>query len=62
MELETQCAGLHKANRRLKEEMDRLQENAEMSRDRENFVHNELSKAILQVYSICYYNWSVLIV
>lgn len=29
--------------------MDRLQENMEMSRDRENFVHNELSKAILKV-------------
>lgn len=49
MELESQCTGLHKVNRKLKEEMDRLQENMEMSRDRENFVHNELSKAILKV-------------
>lgn len=49
VELESQCTGLHKVNRKLKEEMDRLQENMEMSRDRENFVHNELSKAILKV-------------
>ena len=49
MELESQCTGLHKVNRRLKEQLDRLQENIELSRDRENFVHNELSKAVLQV-------------
>lgn len=52
MELESQCTGLHKANRKLKEELDRLQENMEISRDRENFVHNELSKAILKVLII----------
>ena len=51
VELESQCTGLHKANRKLKEQLDRLQENMELSRDRENFVHNELSKAILKVPS-----------
>ena len=50
VELESQCAGLHKANRKLKEELATMQESMEMSRDRENFVHNELSKAILKVY------------
>lgn len=49
VELESQCTGLHKANRKLKEQLDRLQEDMELSRDRENFVHNELSKAILKV-------------
>ena len=57
VELETQCAGLHKANRRLKEELDQLQESMELSRDRESFVHSELSKAILKVYNTC--TWSV---
>ena len=52
VELETQCAGLHKANRRLKEELDQLQESMELSRDRESFVHSELSKAILKVCNI----------
>ena len=59
MELESQCTGLHKANRRLKEELDRLQENIELSRDRENFVHNELSKAVLKVSIIT--AWALLV-
>jgi len=50
VQLESQCTGLHRANRKLKEELDRLHENMEISRDRENFVYNELSKAVLKVH------------
>lgn len=50
VQLESQCTGLHKANRKLKEELDRLHENMEISRDRENFVYSELSRAVLKVH------------
>jgi len=49
VQLESQCSSLHQANRKVKEEMEQLQENMELSRDREMFVHSELSKAVLQV-------------
>jgi len=44
VQLESQCTSLHQANRKVKEEMEQLQENMELSRDREVFIHNELSK------------------
>ena len=49
VQLESQCTSLHQANRKVKEQMEQLQENMELSRDREMFIHNELSKTIVQV-------------
>ncbi|XP_065915226.1 myosin-9-like isoform X2 [Dysidea avara] len=48
VQLESQCTSLHQANRKVKEQMEQLQENMELSRDREMFIHNELSKTIVQ--------------
>ena len=49
VQLESQCTSLHQANRKVKEEMEKLQENMELSRDREMCIHNELSRTIVQV-------------